>query len=89
LSLRQQVEGLGYLLGKSAQGAPVLKIHRIPSKTLRLSAQGLPPFLFDFGFGKNFSTFSHCSFVNFHRSLAIFKTPFDGQVYISRLMAQV
>ena len=89
LSLRQQVEGLGYRFGKSAQGAPVLRIHRIPSKTLRLSAQGLPPFLFDFGFGKNFSIFFHCSFVNFHRSLAILKTPFDDQVYISRLMAQL
>ena len=89
LSLRQQVEGLGYRFGKSAQGAPVRKIHRMPSKTLRLSAQGLPPFLLDFGFGKNFSIFFHCSFVNFHRSLAIFKTPFDDQVYISRLIAQV
>jgi hypothetical protein len=89
LSLRQQVEGLGYRFGKSAQGAPVLRIHRMPSKTLRLSAQGLPPFLLDFGFGKNFSIFFHCSFVNFHRSLAIEKTPFDDQVYISRLMAQV
>jgi len=89
LSLRQQVEGLGYRLGKSAHGAPVRSIHRMPSKTLRLSAQGLPPFLLDFGFGKNFSIFSHCSFVNFQRSLAIIKTPFDDQVYISRLMAQV
>jgi hypothetical protein len=89
LSLRQQVEGLGYCFGKSAQGAPVRRIHRMPSKTLRLSAQGLPPFLLNFGFGKNFSIFFHCSFVNFHRSLAIFKTPFDDQVYISPLMAQV
>jgi hypothetical protein len=89
LSLRQQVEGLGYRFGKSAQGAPVRRIQRMPSKTLRLSAQGLPPFLLDFGFGKNFSIFFHCSFVNFHRSLAIFKTPFDDQVYISRLIAQV
>ena len=89
LSLRQQVEGLGYRFGKSAQGAPVRSIQRMPSKTLRLSAQGLPPFLLDFGFGKNFSIFFHCSFVNFHRSLAIIKTPFDDQVYISRLMAQV
>jgi hypothetical protein len=89
LSLRQQVEGLGYRFGKSAQGAPVRSIQRIPSKTLRLSAQGLPPFFDFFGFGKSFSIFSHCSFVNFHRSLAIEKTPFDDQVYISRLMAQV
>jgi hypothetical protein len=71
LSRRQQVEGLEYCFGKSAHGAPVLNIQRMPSKTLRLSAQGLPPFLPVFGFGKNFSIFSHCSFVNFHRSLAI------------------
>ena len=89
LSLRQQVEGLGYRFGKSAQGAPVRRIQRIPSKTFRLSAQGLPPFLLDFGFGKNFSIFFHCSFVNLHRSLAIIKTPFDDQVYVSRLVAQV
>jgi hypothetical protein len=89
LSLRQQVEGLGYRFGKSAQGAPVRSIQRMPSKTLRLSAQDLPPFLLDFGFGINFSIFFHCSFVNFHRSLAIIKTPSDDQVYISRLMAQV
>jgi hypothetical protein len=54
-----------------------------------LPALSLPLFLLDFGFGKNFSIFFHCSFVNFHRSLAIFKTPFDDQVYITRLMAQV
>ena len=80
LSLRQQVEGLGYRFGKSAQGAPVRRIQRIPSKTLRLSAQGLPPFLLDFGFGKSFSIFSHCSSVSFQRCLAIIKTPFDDQV---------
>ena len=42
-SRRQQVDGLGYLLGKSCQGAPVRRIHRIPSKTSRLSALGRPP----------------------------------------------
>jgi len=89
LSLRQQVEGLGYRFGKSAQGAPVRRIQRMPSKTLRLFAQGLPPFLLDFGFGNNSSIFCHCSFVNFHRSLAIEKTPFDDQVYISSCRAQV
>lgn len=70
---RQHVEGLGYRLGKSAHGAPVRKIHKIPSNTLRLSAQGLPP-RFDFlGWGNKGSSFFHCSFVNFHRSLAIEK----------------
>jgi len=89
LSLRQQVEGLGYRFGKSAQGAPVRRIQRIPSKTLRLSAQGLPPFLLGFGLGKSLSIFLHCSFVSFHRSLAIIKTPFDDQDYITRANAQV
>jgi len=70
---RQQVEGLGYLLGISAQGAPVRRIHKIPSKTLRLSAQGLPPFLAFLGFGNNSSIFFHCLSVSFHRSLAIEK----------------
>ena len=89
LSLRQQVEGLGYFLGKSLHGAPVLKTQRIPSNTLRLSAQGLPPF-FDFlSFGNNGSIFSHCWSVNFHLSLAIEKTPFYDQIYISPTMAQV
>ena len=70
---RQQVEGLGYLSGKSAHGAPVRRIHKIPSKTLRLSAQGRPP-LRDFGgWGNNASSFFHCLSVNLRRSLAIEK----------------
>ena len=89
LSLRQHVEALGYCFGRSAQGAPVRSTHKMPSKTLRLFAQGLPPF-FDFlGFGSNGSIFCHCASVNFHRSLAIEKTPFYCQVYISPCRAQV
>jgi len=71
LSRRQQVEGLGYCFGKSDHGAPVRSIQRMPSKTLRLSAQGLPPRLDFLGFGSNASIFPHCSCVSFHRSLAI------------------
>jgi hypothetical protein len=67
----QQVDGLGYCLGKSAHGAPVRRIQRIPSKTLRLSAQGRPPFLDFLGFGSNGSIFFHCLSVSFQRSLAI------------------
>jgi hypothetical protein len=89
LSLRQHVEGLGYCFGRSAHGAPVLNIQRIPSNTLRLSAQGLPPRLDFLSFGSNASIFSHCVCVNFHRSLAIEKTPFYNQVYISSCRAQV
>jgi hypothetical protein len=42
---RQQVEGLGYWSGRSCQRAPVRRIHKMPSKTARLGAQGRPPFL--------------------------------------------
>ena len=88
LSRLQQVDGLGNCFGKSAQGAPVRSIQRIPSNTLRLSAQGLPP-RFDFlCFGNKGSIFSHCSSVNFHLVLAI-KNPFNDQVYISLCVAQV
>ena len=88
-SRRQQVEGLGYTFGRSAQGAPVRSIHRIPSKTFLLSAHGLPPRLDFLGFGSNSSIFSHCDCVSFHLALAIEKTPFIGQVYVSPLLAQV
>jgi len=88
-SLRQHVEALGYCLGKSAQGAPVRSIQRMPSNTLRLSAHGLPPRLDFLSFGSNGSIFCHCDSVNFHLSLAIEKTPFYCQVYISPCMAQV
>jgi len=88
-SRRQQVEGLGYCLGKSAHGAPVRSIQSIPSKTLRLSAQGLPPCLVFLSFGSNGSIFSHCVCVSFQRCLAIKITPFYDQVYISPCRAQV
>jgi len=88
-SLLQQVEALGNCFGRSAQGAPVRSIHKIPSNTLRLSAQGLPPHLDFLSFGSNSSIFSHCACVNFHLCLAIKKTPFYGQVYISLFRAQV
>jgi hypothetical protein len=88
-SLRQHVEGLGYCFGRSAQGAPVRSIQRMPSNTLRLSAHGLPPHLDFLSFGSNGSIFCHCASVNFHRSLAIEKTPFYSQVNISPYRAQV
>ena len=88
-SRRQQVEGLGYVLGKSAHGAPVRSIQRIPSKTLRLSIQGRPPRLDVLGFGKSGSSFFHCASVNFQRCFAIEKTPFNDNVDISCCLAQV
>jgi hypothetical protein len=89
LSLRQHVDGLEYCFGKSAHGAPVRSIQRIPSNTFRLSAQGLPPRFDSLGFGSSGSILSHCASVNFHRFLVIEKTPFNDQVYISSCRAQV
>jgi hypothetical protein len=71
-NLRQQVEGLGYSSGRSCQGAPVRNIQRIPSKTPRLSAQGLPHFLLTLGFGKSFSSLLHCSSVSSNRFFRFF-----------------
>ena len=61
---RQQVEGLGYLLGRSFHRAPVRKIHKMPSITSRLSAGGRPTLPFPC-FGNNGSILSHwASFIN-------------------------
>ena len=42
-NLRQQVEGDGNSSGKSCQRAPLRKIHKMPSSTLRSFAGGRPP----------------------------------------------
>ena len=42
-SLRQQVEGEGNSSGKSCQRAPLRRIHKMPSNTLRSLAGGRPP----------------------------------------------
>ena len=61
---RQHVEGLGYLLGRSFQRAPVRRIQRIPSNTSRLSAWGRPTRPFRC-FGSKGSIRFHCSsFIN-------------------------
>ena len=57
---RQHVEGLGYLLGRSFQRAPVRRIQRIPSNTSLLSAWGRPTRPFR-GFGSKGSIRFHCS----------------------------
>jgi hypothetical protein len=64
LNLRQHVEGDGYSLGKSCHRAPLQAIHRMPSKTLRLSAHGRPPRLLLRNLGSNGSIFLHCRSVN-------------------------
>jgi hypothetical protein len=79
-SRRQQVEPLPYCFGKSAHGAPVRSIQRMPSNTLRLSSHGLPP-RFDFlSFGNNDSILAHCSSVSFQRF-------FDRFFAIERLLS--
>ena len=42
-NLRQQVEGAGNSSGKSCQRAPLRRIHKMPSSTLRSGAGGRPP----------------------------------------------
>jgi hypothetical protein len=61
LNRRQHVAELGYRSGRSRQRAPLLSTQRIPSSTLRLSRQGLPPFLPGAVLGSRGSSFSHCS----------------------------
>ena len=64
LKRRQQVEGSGYMAGKSFHLAPVLRIQRIPSRHSRSSAGGRPPLGFLRRLGSNGSIFLHCSSVN-------------------------
>src|SRR5882724_6252875 len=63
-SRRQQVEGCGYSSGKSCQRAPLRRIHRIPSRTPRLSIHGRPPRRFLRGFGSKGAIFFHCDSVS-------------------------
>jgi hypothetical protein len=54
----------GYLSGKSAQGAPVRKIQRMPFSTALISCGGRPDFPgLAFGFGIKSLILCHCSFV--------------------------
>ena len=63
-SLRQHVAGAGNSSGKSCQRAPLRKIHRIPSSTLRSLAGGLPPCGRSGRFGSKGRTFSHWASVS-------------------------
>jgi hypothetical protein len=60
---RQQVAGLAYRFGSPLQGAPVQRIHRIPSRQRRSSTRGRPPLGLGFSFGRCLETASHCSSV--------------------------
>ena len=63
-SLRQQVAGEGNSSGKSCQRAPLRRIHRIPSRTLRSFARGRPPRRDLRSFGSKGAIFSHWASVN-------------------------
>ena len=63
-SLRQQVEGEGNSSGKSCQRAPLRKIHKMPSSTLRSGAGGRPPRGRDGRRGSNGRIFSHWASVS-------------------------
>jgi hypothetical protein len=63
-SRRQQVEGCGYLSGRSCQRAPLRRIQRIPSKTRRFSIHGRPPRRCFGDFGSKGAIFFHCASVS-------------------------
>jgi len=66
-SRRQQVVGLPYCRGNALQGAPVQRIHRIPSKHRRSSTRGRPPSGLGFTLGMWTRIFSHwASLTLFH-----------------------
>src|SRR3989442_15902728 len=61
---RQQGERCGYSQGTSCQLAPLRRIHRIPSRTPRLSIHGRPPRRFLRAFGSKGAIFFHCDSVS-------------------------
>src|SRR5579864_7452096 len=63
-SRRQHVAGAGNSSGKSCQRAPLRRIHRIPSSTLRSLAGGLPPRGRRGRFGSQGRIFSHWASVS-------------------------
>jgi len=63
-SRRQQVDGEGNSSGKSCQRAPLRRIHKMPSSTLRLSFGGLPPWGRFGRFGSKGRIFSHWASVS-------------------------
>ena len=63
-SRRQQVAGEGISSGKSCQRAPLRRIHRMPSSTLRSLAGGLPPLGRLGRFGSKGRIFSHWASVS-------------------------
>ena len=63
-SRRQHVEGCGYFPGRSCPRAPLRRIHKMPSSTLRSGARGRPPRRCRGGLGSRGRIFSHCASVS-------------------------
>jgi hypothetical protein len=63
-SRRQQVAGEGNSSGKSCQRAPLRRIHKMPSSTLRSEARGRPPRRRERARGSKGRIFSHWASVN-------------------------
>ena len=87
---RQQVDGLGYPSGRSAHGAPVRRIQRMPSSTSRLSRHGLPPFAPVVISGSSGPIFAHISSVrNRLRAMdltSMTQRPHPGQSFLYQVM---
>ena len=60
-SRRQHLDGDGNSLGKSCQRAPLRRIHKMPSNTLRFATGGRPPYRCLGGRGSKGSIFFHCA----------------------------
>ena len=67
---RQQVVELPYCRGNALQGAPVLRIHRMPSKHFRSSDHGRPPFSEALRAGRCSRINAHCRSVNRRHAIA-------------------
>ena len=80
---RQQVEGCGYLSGRSFHRAPVLSTQSIPSNTSRSSALGRPPFGPTGFLGIRGSIFSHCSSRQIHYTFTHRHLPPVSYIYIN------
>lgn len=88
---RQQVDGLGYSLGRAFHGAPVQRIQRMPSRHPREGRKLGPPFFDRFGRGMNGAIFPHCpsdssSFRVFIKSSRTFYYPKGRESTIGKLI---
>jgi len=84
---RQQVDGCGYSSGKFFQGAPLRRIHSIPSSTRRLSAHGRPPRGFCRSWGSSGSIFFHWGSVNNGPDRGMY-SPFNHVIRYPKLPSQ-